>query len=171
MPSVSFLPSTVRRCLHCIPSHCAYRRPPNAQAKRGMTGDASPPALWGRRIRHLPCGGAFFAPSIHEAVHQERGERHAADAAATAHTLRRWPPAPASAQGRKRECGNRVAGASRGHVPCAKRREDAVMIESVAERAPQLRKSLHSDPIYRWVTTTDHKRIGLMYMYTAFIYS
>jgi cytochrome c oxidase subunit 1 len=44
------------------------------------------------------------------------------------------------------------------------------MIESVAERAHELGESLHSDPIYRWVTTTDHKRIGLMYMYTAFIF-
>jgi heme/copper-type cytochrome/quinol oxidase subunit 1 len=44
------------------------------------------------------------------------------------------------------------------------------MIESVAERAHELGEALHSDPIYRWVTTTDHKRIGLMYMYTAFIF-
>src|SRR5260221_2973661 len=44
------------------------------------------------------------------------------------------------------------------------------MIESVAERAHELGAALHSDPIYRWVTTTDHKRIGLMYMYTAFIF-
>jgi len=44
------------------------------------------------------------------------------------------------------------------------------MIESVAEHAHELGAALHSDPIYRWVTTTDHKRIGLMYMYTAFIF-
>jgi heme/copper-type cytochrome/quinol oxidase subunit 1 len=45
---------------------------------------------------------------------------------------------------------------------------------STAERGREVGESLKekilSDPIYLWVTTTNHKRIGLMYIYTAFIF-
>ena len=44
------------------------------------------------------------------------------------------------------------------------------MIGSVAERGHELGESVKANPMYLWVTTTDHKRIGLMYMYTAFIF-
>src|SRR5258707_12611519 len=44
------------------------------------------------------------------------------------------------------------------------------MIESVAERAHELGKSLHSDPIYRWVPSSAHKLLGLISMYPAFIF-
>jgi hypothetical protein len=52
--------------------------------------------------------------------------------------------------------------------------KDTSMQGSTAERGHELSELLKADlrtnPIYLWVTTTNHKRIGLMYIYTAFIF-
>jgi len=48
--------------------------------------------------------------------------------------------------------------------------EDAMAIGSVATRGRVARRSWKQSAIGSWVTTVDHKRIGIMYMYTAFVF-
>src|SRR5690348_13856716 len=49
-------------------------------------------------------------------------------------------------------------------------RKDAAMASSTIERGQEVARSMAETPILLWVRTTDHKRIGLMYIYTAFIF-
>ncbi|MGZ3582615.1 MAG: cytochrome c oxidase subunit I [Ktedonobacterales bacterium] len=44
------------------------------------------------------------------------------------------------------------------------------MASSTIERGQEVARSMAETPILLWVRTTDHKRIGLMYIYTAFIF-
>ncbi|HEX8037034.1 MAG TPA: cbb3-type cytochrome c oxidase subunit I, partial [Ktedonobacterales bacterium] len=44
------------------------------------------------------------------------------------------------------------------------------MASSTIERGQEVARSVAETPILLWVRTTDHKRIGLMYIYTAFIF-
>ncbi len=44
------------------------------------------------------------------------------------------------------------------------------MIGSIATRGRRLSRSWLENPIAQWMTTTDHKKIGILYIYTSFIF-